>query len=48
EKSGTGLALLLMDLDHFKEVNDTQGHKIGDILLRKASDRMSNYSQTMP
>lgn len=42
KKSGNGLALLLMDLDHFKEVNDTLGHDIGDTLLREAGDRMSN------
>jgi len=32
--SGDDLALLMIDIDHFKGVNDTWGHQIGDIVLR--------------
>ncbi|HUG05667.1 MAG TPA: EAL domain-containing protein, partial [Candidatus Limnocylindria bacterium] len=39
-RDGTGVALLLMDLDRFKEVNDTFGHHVGDLLLQEVGPHL--------
>ncbi|TSA06596.1 MAG: diguanylate cyclase [Comamonadaceae bacterium] len=36
----TGLALMMIDLDEFKPVNDLYGHQIGDLLLKEVATRM--------
>ncbi len=40
QRNQKGVAIAMLDLDHFKEVNDTLGHDVGDLLLQATAERL--------
>jgi diguanylate cyclase (GGDEF)-like protein/PAS domain S-box-containing protein len=46
-RSGRCTAVFFVDLDHFKQVNDTQGHAVGNGVLRRVAERLVAALRTM-
>lgn len=42
ERTGTHVALMFLDLDNFKQINDTLGHACGDLLLKEVTARLKD------
>lgn len=46
KRSGKMVAVIILDLDNFKEINDNKGHKVGDEVLKGVSERLSKMVRT--
>jgi len=46
EEFGTGMSLIIVDLDHFKSVNDSHGHPAGDAVIRAFADMLLGVVRT--
>jgi diguanylate cyclase (GGDEF)-like protein len=47
QRFGHSLALIMVDIDHFKSVNDTHGHPAGDAVLRRVAQRLTAQVRTV-
>src|SRR6202012_5455716 len=41
ERYGDPMAILMVDLDHFKDINDTLGHQVGDRVIQTVAGRIA-------
>jgi two-component system cell cycle response regulator len=46
-RTGRALSMLIADIDHFKQVNDTYGHDAGDVVLREFAVRLKRNTRGM-
>lgn len=45
QRNNTLLAVVTVNLDHFKQINDSLGHAVGDLLLRAVAERLKPYAR---
>lgn len=46
QRTGSALGVVMVDVDHFKNINDTHGHQVGDVVLREVAKRLTESVRT--
>lgn len=44
-RQATPVSVIISDIDHFKHINDTHGHDVGDIVLRRFASALTNHTR---